>query len=99
MTAINKKSNMSHWTTLTNRIPRTRWVHVLPDNSEKDFDYEPEGLLTICVTAEPQVDPRWIDESTRTFLNDGEPAVPPGKGWRQGLRIKTGHWWYRRRWL
>ena len=85
------------------RKSRTRWVHVRPDGSEQDFDFEPSDEPTICVTAEYQTDPRWIDETTRTYFNVvndiNEPAPPPGKGWVQGLKTRTGHWWYRRRWL
>lgn len=83
---------------MTMNLPRTRWVHVLPDGTEQDFIAEPEGLPTLRVKVE-QKNPRFVEESTETYFNDGEPAPPPGRGWVQGLRTKTGHRWFRRKWL
>jgi hypothetical protein len=79
-------------------LAKVRFVHVCEDGTERDYLAEPEGVPTLKVKVE-RVDARFVEESTETFFNNGEAAPPPGRGWVQGLKTKTGHRWFRRRWL
>lgn len=100
MTAINRQFTFGNPRRIKKMpaVPRTRWVHVLPDGTEQNFLVEPSDVPTIFVQVEEE-NFSYVDESTRTYFNNGEPAPPPGRGWIQGQRSRSGHRWYRRRWL
>ena len=81
---------------MTATLPKTRYIHVTETGEEESYLSELVGYPVIRVQIIAATS-TYIDEVTTTYDRDGEPRVPPGRGWIRCQSHNGSTTWQRRR--